>query len=160
MRQKKRQKKCQDDLFESVRYCPARVGLSELGGDEGYGRVLTIDPPGAAGFHQQPTTLSLGRSRDAARRPLNGRIHICCWLDIALLPFVSIRVHLWLLSSLIHPLNIQRQDRVAIQLEVLDADGDFARRGHLEFVRVFLRTMPGPIVDDQLLVEPDSDAIV
>ncbi|MCH7849065.1 MAG: hypothetical protein IIB53_11950 [Planctomycetes bacterium] len=26
------------------------MGLTELGGDEGDGRVLTIDPPGAAGF--------------------------------------------------------------------------------------------------------------
>ncbi len=47
-------------------------GMTELSGDEGDGRVLTIGPPWVAGFHQRTTTLALPRSRDAARRPLNG----------------------------------------------------------------------------------------
>ena len=51
----------------------AWVGVTELAGDEGDGRVLTIDPPGAVGVHRQPSTVSLPRSRDTARRPLNGR---------------------------------------------------------------------------------------
>ena len=79
----------------------ARVGVTELGGDEVDGRVLTIDSPWAAGFHEQPSTVSLPRSRDAARRPLNGRI-----LLPILPPSVSIRVHLWLLSPFVHCLDV------------------------------------------------------
>ncbi len=88
-----------------------------MAGDEGDGRLLTIDPPWAAGVHQQPSTLFLPRFRDAARRPLNGRI-----LLPILPPSVSIRVHRWLLSLFVHLLDLQRENRVAIQLEVLDAN--------------------------------------
>lgn len=62
----------------------ARVGLTELCRDEADGRVLTIGPPWAAGVHRQTSAYSLARSRDAARRPLNGRIHVCCSLVLAL----------------------------------------------------------------------------
>ena len=52
-------------------------------------------------------------------------------------------------SALLDRLDLECQNRVAVQLEVLDTQLDHGRLGKLDQVLVLLRGVPGPVVDDQ-----------
>ncbi len=52
------------------------------------------------------------------------------------------------------------QGRVPVKLEVFDAQVHFARFRQIELREVFGGRMPGPVVDEEVLVEPNTDAVV
>ena len=63
-------------------------------------------------------------------------------------------------ASLFAGFDIQTQFRMAVEFKMLDADRYGLRVVERELVVMLLRRMPGPVVDDEFVIEPHANAVV